>query len=49
MDEGHYEIYLEGSLYTEGKNLSKSKPIIGDGLFIIGQEQDNLGGMNQLN
>lgn len=45
MNEGQYEIYLDGSLFTTGKNLSKSKPIIGDGIFIIGQEQDNLGGI----
>jgi hypothetical protein len=44
MDEGHYEIYLDGLLYTEGKNFSKSKPIAGEGIFIIGQEQDNVGG-----
>lgn len=46
MDEGSYEIYLDGSLYTEGKNFSKSKPIAGGGIFIIGQEQDNIGGIS---
>lgn len=44
MEEGHYEIYLDGLLYTEGKNFSRSKPIAGGGIFIIGQEQDNVGG-----
>ena len=28
----------------EGFNLSRSKPIEGNGIFIIGQEQDNIGG-----
>lgn len=44
MNEGHYQIYLDGSLNVEGFNLSKALPIAGNGIFIIGQEQDNLGG-----
>lgn len=48
MNEGNYEIYLDGSLYTEGKNLSSSKPINGGGVVIIGQEQDVVGGHNEI-
>jgi hypothetical protein len=44
MIDGKYEIYLDGSLHTEGKNLSLSKPIKSKGVMIIGQEQDNVGG-----
>lgn len=46
MTEGHYEIYLDGALSVEGFNLSRSTPIEGNGIFIIGQEQDNFGGSN---
>ncbi|XP_058442915.1 sushi, von Willebrand factor type A, EGF and pentraxin domain-containing protein 1-like isoform X2 [Malaya genurostris] len=42
--KGLYEIYLDGDLHTTGYNLSNEKVIEGDGLFIIGQEQDSLGG-----
>lgn len=49
IEEGHYEIYLDGALNVEGFNLSKSVPIIGDGIFIIGQEQDSLGGKHNSN
>lgn len=44
MNEGHYEIYLDGNLHVQGYNLSKSTPIDGNGVFIIGQEQDSIGG-----
>lgn len=44
VDEGHYQIYLDGALNNEGFNLSRSKPIEGNGIFIIGQEQDSIGG-----
>lgn len=44
MDLGRYEIFLDGSLNADGYNLSKSIPIKGNGIFVIGQEQDNLGG-----
>lgn len=44
MEEGHYEIYLDGILNVEGYNLSRSTPILGKGIFIIGQEQDSIGG-----
>lgn len=44
MDEGHYKIYLDGLLNLEGFNLSKSKPITGKGIFVVGQEQDSVGG-----
>lgn len=44
MNEGHYEIYLDGNLHVQGYNLSKSLPIGGNGVFIIGQEQDSVGG-----
>lgn len=47
MAEGHYEIYLDGALSVEGFNLSRSTPIEGNGIFIIGQEQDELGGSNE--
>lgn len=44
MNEGFYEIYLDGNLHIQGYNLSKSVPIGGNGVFIIGQEQDSIGG-----
>lgn len=44
MDEGHFEIYLDGVLNIQGYNLSRSTPIAGNGIFVIGQEQDNFGG-----
>lgn len=44
MFEGHYQIYLDGKLNVEGFNLSKAVPIEGNGIFIVGQEQDSLGG-----
>ncbi|CRL07619.1 CLUMA_CG020584, isoform A [Clunio marinus] len=44
MNEGHYEIYVDGTLNIQGYNLSRSTPIAGEGIFIIGQEQDSLGG-----
>ncbi|KAL7020531.1 hypothetical protein ACKWTF_011569 [Chironomus riparius] len=44
MNEGLYEIYLDGNLHVQGYNLSKSMPISGNGVFIIGQEQDSIGG-----
>lgn len=43
-DEGHYKIFLDGALNVEGFNLSRAVPIAGDGIFIVGQEQDNIGG-----
>lgn len=49
MNEGFYEIYLDGDLYTQGYNLSRSAPIEGKGIFIIGQEQDRMGGGNDNN
>lgn len=44
MNEGHFEIYLDGALNNEGYNLSGSSPIAGNGIFVVGQEQDSLGG-----
>lgn len=44
-NEGQYEIYLDGALNVQGFNLSRSTPIKGQGIFIIGQEQDSLGGL----
>ncbi|XP_055618198.1 sushi, von Willebrand factor type A, EGF and pentraxin domain-containing protein 1-like [Toxorhynchites rutilus septentrionalis] len=41
---GLYEIYLDGELHTTGYGLSSGKAIEGNGLFVIGQEQDSLGG-----
>ncbi|XP_055587381.1 sushi, von Willebrand factor type A, EGF and pentraxin domain-containing protein 1-like [Uranotaenia lowii] len=41
---GLYEIYLDGELHTTGFNLSNGQTIQGNGLFVIGQEQDLLGG-----
>lgn len=43
-DEGHYQIYLDGSPNVEGFNLSLARPIAGNGIFIVGQEQDTIGG-----
>lgn len=45
-DEGRYEIYLDGALNVDGRNLSRSTPIEANGVFIIGQEQDSLGGLS---
>lgn len=44
MTDGFYEIYLDGELHVQGYNLSRSTPIAKNGVFIIGQEQDYLGG-----
>ena len=44
--EGRYEIYLDGNLNADGYNLSRSNPIKGNGIFIIGQEQDSFGGLH---
>lgn len=41
---GSYEIYSDGILFLQGKSLSASKKISGNGIFVIGQEQDTLGG-----
>lgn len=41
---GDYHIYLDSSLVNNGTDLSKSKIINGRGTFILGQEQDALGG-----
>ncbi|XP_055523737.1 sushi, von Willebrand factor type A, EGF and pentraxin domain-containing protein 1-like [Wyeomyia smithii] len=41
---GLYEIFLDGELHTTGYGLSSGKYIEGNGLFVIGQEQDLLGG-----
>lgn len=42
--KGVYEIYLDGELHTTGHDLSAGKVIEANGLFVIGQEQDSLGG-----
>jgi Pentaxin family len=44
MSEGFYEIYLDGTLHVSGYNLSKNAVIEGKGIFVVGQEQDNVGG-----
>jgi hypothetical protein len=44
MAKGNYEIYLDGNLHMQGHNLSAEIPIKGKGVFIIGQEQDEIGG-----
>ncbi|KXJ84393.1 hypothetical protein RP20_CCG009862 [Aedes albopictus] len=41
---GLYEIFLDGELHTTGYGLSSGRSIEANGLFIIGQEQDSLGG-----
>lgn len=41
---GRYEIYLDGTLNTEGFNLSRSNTVKGQGIFVVGQEQDSFGG-----
>jgi hypothetical protein len=43
-NEGLFEIFLDGELNTEGYNLSAGNPVPGNGVFIIGQEQDILNG-----
>lgn len=47
-DEGYYEIYLDGALNVHGHNLSRSMPIAAEGIFIIGQEQDEFGGKKEV-
>ncbi|XP_065089093.1 sushi, von Willebrand factor type A, EGF and pentraxin domain-containing protein 1-like [Ochlerotatus camptorhynchus] len=42
--KGLYEIFLDGQLHTTGYGLSSGKAIEANGLFVIGQEQDSLGG-----
>ncbi|XP_062536901.1 sushi, von Willebrand factor type A, EGF and pentraxin domain-containing protein 1-like [Armigeres subalbatus] len=41
---GLYEIFLDGKLHTTGYGLSSDKTIEAHGLFVIGQEQDSVGG-----
>ncbi|XP_053687129.1 sushi, von Willebrand factor type A, EGF and pentraxin domain-containing protein 1-like [Sabethes cyaneus] len=41
---GIYEIFLDGELQTTGYDLSSGKTIEANGLFVVGQEQDSLGG-----
>lgn len=41
---GRWELFTDGLLVARGDDLSSSKSIGPDGLFIIGQEQDTFGG-----
>lgn len=39
MENGYYEIYLDGRLVSSGVDLNSNGEIQGNGLLIIGQEQ----------
>lgn len=39
MENGYYEIYLDGRLVSSGVDLNANGEIQGNGLLIIGQEQ----------
>lgn len=41
--DGLYEIFLDGTLYVTGMNLSTGSSILGGGSLTIGQEQDGIG------
>ncbi|XP_055850418.1 sushi, von Willebrand factor type A, EGF and pentraxin domain-containing protein 1-like, partial [Episyrphus balteatus] len=43
-ENGYYELFFDGRLEHAGMNLSAGQHIPGDGIFIVGQEQDRLGG-----
>ncbi|XP_077453909.1 neuronal pentraxin-2 [Stigmatopora argus] len=42
--DGHWEAYQDGDLRGTGRNLASWRPIRAGGVFILGQEQDTLGG-----
>ncbi|EDO28890.1 predicted protein, partial [Nematostella vectensis] len=42
--EGEFQFYVDNSLVTKEKNLATGRTISGGGVFIIGNEQDDLGG-----
>ncbi|XP_057690044.1 neuronal pentraxin-1 [Corythoichthys intestinalis] len=42
--DGHWEAYQDGDLRGSGRNLASWHPIRAGGVFILGQEQDTLGG-----
>ncbi|XP_077577223.1 neuronal pentraxin-2 isoform X2 [Stigmatopora nigra] len=42
--DGHWEAYQDGELRGSGRNLASWRPIRAGGVFILGQEQDTLGG-----
>lgn len=42
MENGYYEIYLDGRLVSSGVDLNSNGEIQGNGLLIIGQEQVRL-------
>ncbi|XP_043472287.1 sushi, von Willebrand factor type A, EGF and pentraxin domain-containing protein 1-like isoform X2 [Leptopilina heterotoma] len=41
---GQWNAYLDGKLFTNGTSLSNGTLIKGDGILIVGQEQDKIGG-----
>ncbi|XP_052257236.1 sushi, von Willebrand factor type A, EGF and pentraxin domain-containing protein 1-like isoform X1 [Dreissena polymorpha] len=43
-NRGTWRIYMNGIPSDSGKNLAKGRNIKGGGVFVIGQEQDSLGG-----
>ncbi|XP_048255629.1 sushi, von Willebrand factor type A, EGF and pentraxin domain-containing protein 1-like [Haliotis rufescens] len=43
-NRGSWKLYIDGLLSDSGFNLSTGKPIAGGGMFVIGQEQDSVGG-----
>ncbi|XP_052833673.1 sushi, von Willebrand factor type A, EGF and pentraxin domain-containing protein 1 [Octopus bimaculoides] len=44
MVDGSWEIYLDSKIINQAKNLSKAQQIEGNGLLVVGQEQDSMGG-----
>ncbi|XP_014671305.1 PREDICTED: sushi, von Willebrand factor type A, EGF and pentraxin domain-containing protein 1-like [Priapulus caudatus] len=42
--DGKLSMYLDGELRKDSQNVSKGVPICGGGSFVLGQEQDSVGG-----
>ncbi|XP_026669674.1 sushi, von Willebrand factor type A, EGF and pentraxin domain-containing protein 1-like [Ceratina calcarata] len=44
VKNGSWEIFVDGILRDNGTHLAKGSPLQGNGTFVIGQEQDRIGG-----
>lgn len=42
--DGLLNVYLDGELKKTASDISKGVPICGGGSFVLGQEQDSVGG-----
>lgn len=44
QDSGRWNLYKDGQLASQGQGLQSGNPIPGNGVLVLGQEQDDLGG-----